>query len=246
MRWWRLVPGPAALLVVVLGVGPALAQKGPTDIHVDESKNRGPVFQSLKDFSSYGFSLGGMKIFGGPLGSKAVVKPILQGVFRYRFSDDWVGIAEGGFGWNSFKTGQDTVLTFTMGTLGVGRRFAHVADSDIRLTGGIGFYRWNYKFNGFSIRDPQTFRYYRGMNAGGYLGLEGERRFTRHVTLMAAVQQHFVFTSDNTKYKSLFDRNYPYLSLRIGANYHFSPAEGILWERKASKKIRLESGKEGK
>jgi hypothetical protein len=246
MRWWRFLPALAITFVLVFGAGIAAAQSGPADIRVDESKTQGSGFQSLKDFSSYGVSLGGMKIFGGSLGKKAVIRPILQGVFRYRFSDNWIGIAEGGFGWNAFNTGQDTVLTFTMGTLGAGRRISQFGGMDVHLTGGVGFYRWNYKVNGFSVRDHQTYRYYRGMDPGGYLGLEAERRFARHVTLTGALQQHNVFSSDTSKYKSLFDRNYPYLSARLGMNYHFSPAEGILWERKASHKIRLESGREGR
>jgi hypothetical protein len=246
MRWWSAVPWPAFVLAAVLGAGPALAQGNPADLRVDETKNRGQVFQSLKDFSSYGVALGGMRVFGGPLGSKAQVKPMLQGVFRYRFSDDWVGVGEFGFGWNSFKDKADTVLTFTMGTLGVARRFTEFGGNDVRLGLGLGVYRWNYKWHGKTIQDNQTWRDQRGMAPGGYLGVEGERRLSRHMTFILSAQQHFVFLSDSKKFVSLFDRNYPFLGFRIGVNYHFSPAEGILWERKTSRKIRLESGKEGK
>ena len=38
----------------------------------------------------------------------AFVRPSMQGVFRYRFNDNWVGVGEFGFGWNAYKDKGDT------------------------------------------------------------------------------------------------------------------------------------------
>jgi hypothetical protein len=247
------------LVLAAITAGLAWSQgTTPPDLTVDETKHQRPAFPSLKDFGSFGFSAGYMKVFGGDLGKDSRPRPIMQGVFRYRFSDKWIGLGEFGFGWNSFKARGDTVLTFTFGTLGVARRVGVHFSTDFRVMGGAGFYRWNYKYHGGSLRDrfPITLPdgtpsyggsqlFYKGMAPGGYLGLEGERRIARHVTLTGTLQQHHVFTSDN-KFARVFNKDYSFLSFRIGANYHFSPTEGILWERKASNTIRLESGKEGK
>jgi hypothetical protein len=242
------------MLAVVI---PVRAQEQPGDIRVNETgKPRVSEFPSLTRFSSYGFSSGIFKVFGGDLGKNTEVKPVLQAIFRYRFSDKWIGTSEFAFGWNSFQGGGDTVLTFTVGTLGAARTFGSVLGADLRATGGIGVYRWNYKFDGQSLRDRDrdlgpgviargTQAFYRGASPGGYLGLESEYRLTRHVTALGLLQQHYVLTADKKKFHSLFNKNHAILSLRLGVTYHFSPDEGILWEGKKVKKIRLQSGKEG-
>jgi hypothetical protein len=233
-----------AVAAVLAVVGPARAQVQPSDIVVNEvRKSRAAEFPSLARFSGYGFTTGMTKVFGGELGKNTQVKPILQTVFRYRLNDTWTGTGEFAFAWNSFKDRGDTVLTFTFGTLGAARKIGIAFGTDLRATGGLGFYRWNYKYKGRSLRDPGTQRFYRGISPGGYLGLESEYRLTRHVTLLGLLQQHFVLTADKGKFNSLFDENHPLLSLRFGVAYHFSPDEGILWEGKRVKKIRLESGK---
>jgi hypothetical protein len=245
----------AAVLAVVV---PARAQVQPGDIVVNEvRKPRAAEFPSLARFSSYGFTTGVTKVFGGELGKNTQAKPILQTVFRYRFNDIWTGTGEFAFGWNSFKDRGDTVLTFAYGTLGAARRIGSAFGADMRATGGLGFYRWNYKYKGQSLRDsdrllpdgviqPGTQRFFRGISPGGYLGLESEYRLTRHVTLLGLLQQHYVLTADKNKFNSVFDENHALVSLRFGVTYHFSPDEGILWEGKTLKKIRLESGKEGR
>lgn len=261
---WSLCVAAAAVVAAVALVVPARAQERPGDILVNETKKpRASEFPSLSQFSGYGFSTGYMKVFGGEMGKNREMKkdgqakPVTQILFRYRLNDTWIGVGEFGFGWNSFKDGGDTVLTFNFGTLGVARKVGHTYGSDLRATGGLGFYRWNYKFNGKSLRDshgpllgglpePGTQRFYRGISPGGYLGLEDEFRLTRHVTLLGLLQQHYVLTADKETFNSIFDKNYAILSFRVGVSYHFSPYEGILWEGKKVKKIRLESGKEGR
>ncbi len=260
MRW---SVGVAAAMAAVLAVGSGARAQGPPlegqpgDIRVDETaRPRAVEFPSLSRFSSYGFSSGIFRVFGGELGEGAQIKPVLQPIFRYRFNDTWIGVGEFGFGWNDFKDRGDTVVTFTFGTLGAARTIGHAFGSDLRVSGGLGFYRWNYKFSGQSLRDRDRYldngefvqgtqRFYRGMSPGGYLGLESEYRLTRHVTLLGLLQQHYVFTADEEKFNSVFDENHAILTLRLGVTFHFSPDEGILWESKKVKKIRLESGKEG-
>jgi hypothetical protein len=180
----------------------------------------------------------------------------MQAVFRYRFSENWIGTGEFGFGWNAMEG--DTVVTMSFGTLGVARRIGTLLGMDLRASGGAGMYRWNHKYSGNSLRDSHivqtdggpvdlgTQRFYRGISPGGYLGLETERRLTRYVTFIAMLQGHYVFTADEEKFNYLFDQNHVMTTLRIGASYHFSPYQGILWERSGDKKIRLESGREGK
>ncbi len=255
---WSLGVAVVAVAAVLAVVVPARAQVQPGDIVVNEvRKPRAAEFPSLARFSGYGFTTGIMKVFGGELGKSTQVKPILQTVFRYRLNDIWTGTGEFGFGWNSFKDRGDTVLTFAFGTLGAARKIGNAFGTDLRATGGLGFYRWNYKYKGQSLRDsdrllpdgviqPGTQRFFRGISPGGYLGLESEYRLTRHVTLLGLLQQHYVLTADKSKFNSLFDENHALVSLRFGVTYHFSPDEGILWEGRSVKKIRLESGKEGR
>jgi len=246
MRRLQAIPVVLFLLTALLAGGSARSQDTPSDLRVDESKQKGTLMPSLREFGSFGPALGMMKLFGGTLGSKAQVKPVMQGVFRYRFSDDWVGLGEFGFGWNSFRSEGDTVLAFTYGTLGVARRFASALDSDFRALGGVGMYHYQYKFHGKELRDPgEKQQLYFGYVRGLFLGVEGERRMARHVTVTATLEDHFVFTSSN-RYVQLFNRNYSFATLRLGANYHFSPTEGIKWERRTRRVITMESGKETK
>jgi hypothetical protein len=254
---WSFGVAAAVVAAVLTVVVPVRAQEQPGDIRVDETaKPHAATFPSLARFSAYGFSSGICRVFGGDLGKHAQVKPVLQTDFRYRFSDVWIGTGEFAFAWNDFKDRGDTVLTFTVGTLGVARTIGHVLGTDLRAAGGLGVYRWNYKFNGESLRDrdrrlpngtivPGTERFYRGISPGGYLGLEDEYRLTRHITLLGLVQQHYVLTANKSKFNSIFNENHALLTLRLGITYHFSPDEGILWEGKKVKKIRLQSGKEG-
>jgi hypothetical protein len=251
----------AAVLAAASALGGVARAQDPvaansSDIAVDETRKSPAVnFPSLNQFSSYGFSTGLMKVQGGDLGKNAQVKPVLQAVFRYRFNDTWTGVGEFGFGWNSFKDQGDTVLAFNFGTLGAARSIGRHLGTEMRAAGGVGFYRWNYKYKGNSLRDsegrlvggvpgPGTQRFYRGIDPGLYVGLESEYRLTRHVTLLGILQQHYVFTADKEKFNRLFDENHGILSFRLGANFHFSPYEGILWTRNTQQKIRLESGRE--
>jgi len=230
----------------------------PTDLRVDETKQGTSAFQALRDFGSFGPAFGLTKLWGGDLGSESKVRPVWQGVFRYRFNDDWVGVGEFGFTWSSFEAREDTVLTVAFGTLGVARKFLRAWQSDLRWLAGGGMYRWKYRWHGDIMRDrfrdpaypdsvvyAGSMRYYQGFVPGLYVGVEGERRLTRHVTLTANVQQHYMFIGDD-KFEQFFDSNYGSLGFRMGLNYHFSPEEGILWERKQRNVIRLESGQESK
>ena len=248
MRWFRgSAVAMAALAAAVLFLPARAQEQKKVDITITgETAQKKTVFQSLNQFGSYGFSAGMMKLIGGDLGADAQSRPIMQSIFRYRFSDLWVATAEFGFGWNSFQDQGDSVVTVHFGTIGAARRIYQRFGVDVRAGAGAGFYRWNYKFKGKSLRDGFTQRHYRGVAPGGYLGLEGERRVARHVTLLLQLQGHYLATADSEQFASVFDQNHEVLSLRLGANYHFSPYEGILWERKGAKKIRLESGREGK
>ncbi len=255
MRWSNAFRVVAALAIPILLAGPARSQQLPPDITVNEETKPKTVFQSLRDFTSYGASMGFMKVEGGDLGKNGHMRPLLQGVFRYRASDKWIAVGEAGYGWNSETGPGDQVVTFTFGTAGVARRFAQIYGLDLRASLGAGFYRWDFKNKGKSLLDSYvdakgdtlgTQIPYRGISPGGYIGMEAERRIAQHVTVVALLQQHYIFTKDSTHYTQQFNMNHGFLGFRIGVNYHFSPEEGVLWERKVSKTIRLESGKEGK
>lgn len=204
------------------------------------------VFQSLKTFGSFGMNAGGMLfILDKDARRDAQIRPSLQSSFRYRFSDQLVGVAEFGYGWNAYRDRGDTVLAVTSGTLGLYKHMSDAIGLDWKFGGGAGFYRWNYKFNGNSLRDPQTDLLYRGIVPGVFVGLEAERRLTAHVTLLATGQTHYLFSGNKSDFPTAFGGSDAYLTMRVGVNYHFSPYEGILWERKVKRTIRLQSGKAG-
>lgn len=241
----------AQFRLLVLGIatlvaGSAFAQSSPSDIFVnEEAAGEQVIYQSLRGFTGYGVKGGLMRFYGADVAENAQVRPILQGDFRYRFSDAWIGKGEFGFGWNSFDARQDTVLAVTFGTLGIERQFQEWMGLTMRTGGGLGMYRWNYKDKGKSVRDPITQQFYRGFVPGLYLGVEGEKRISQHATFSLGLQNHYIMTSDD-KFEVLFDQNVSALSLRAGLHYHFSPYEGIFWERQEKKVIRLTSGKSDK
>ncbi len=249
MRFAAWVP----LVGLVLGLGcagTANAQESlpapPTGAAEAPPAKARPILQSLKTFGSFGLNAGGMLFYlDKDARDKAEIRPSLQSSFRYRFSDRLVGVAEFGFGWNAYKDRGDTVLAVTSGTLGLYRHFSNAIGLDWKLGGGAGMYRWNYKFNGRSLRDPQTDLYYRGFDPGLFVGLEAERRIASHVTLLVTGQSHYIFSGNKTDFPTAFSGNDGYLTFRLGVNYHFSPYEGILWERKIDRTIRLTSGKAG-
>jgi hypothetical protein len=175
----------------------------------------------------------------------AKLRPSLQGTFRYRFGDRWVGVAEFGFGWNAYEGKGDTVLTVTSGTLGAYRRMMDLAGLDLRLGAGAGFYRWNYKFEGKSIRDSQTQLPLRDIAPGVFGAVELERRLTPHVTVLVTGQTHYLLSSNEEDFPSYLGGNDAFVTARFGVNYHFSPYQGILWQRTEKRVIRLESGQAG-
>jgi hypothetical protein len=174
-----------------------------------------------------------------------IIRPSLQGAFRYRFSEDWVGVGEFGFGWNSYQDKGDTVLTVTSGTLALYRHVSGFLNFDWKLGAGAGFYSWNYKYKGESIRDPETQLHLRATAPGFFTGMEVERRITKYVTLLMTTQYHFLFSANEDDYPTLLGGNDSFAAMRFGVNYHFSPYEGILWEREQKRVIRLESGRTG-
>lgn len=204
------------------------------------------VLESLRDFGAFGASAGGMLFLADEDASKgARVRPSLQGIFRFRFSDDWVGVGEFGMGWNAYAGKGDTVLTVTSGTMGAYRRVAKLAGLDTRVGAGAGLYRWNYKFSGKSIRDPETQLHLRALVPGVFTGLELEGRLTAHVTLTGTGQLHYLFSSNKDDFPTVLGGSDAFAAARLGVNYHFSPYRGILWERKERRVIRLESGQAG-
>lgn len=220
----------------------ALAQSSPADIFVDEVSDLGTSeYDPLSGFTGYGANVGLIRLYGSDVTDGAKVRPILQATFKYRFSEDWIGIGDFGFAWNAFKARKDTVLTVNFGTLGLLREFSGFKGLTWRAGGGLGMYRWNYKNNGKSVRDTGTQQFYRGFVPGIELGFEAEQRMSRHVTLTGSVQNHYIFAGDD-KFDSLFNSNFSAIGFRIGAHYHFSPYEGILWEKKEDNRIRMTSG----
>jgi hypothetical protein len=252
MRFAAWVP----LVGLVLGLGyagtanaqevPQAPPSPPTGAVETPPAKPKAILQSLKSFGSFGVNGGGMLfILDKDARNKAEIRPSLQSSFRYRFSEELVGVAEFGFGWNAYKDRGDTVLAVTSGTLGLYKHVSNAIGLDWKLGGGAGIYRWNYKFNGHSLRDPQTDLFYRGLDPGLFVGFEAEHRLAAHVTLLATGQTHYIFSGNKSDFPTAFGGNDAFVSMRVGVNYHFSPYEGILWERKIDRKIRLTSGKAG-
>ncbi|MBD3163112.1 MAG: hypothetical protein GF346_11820 [Candidatus Eisenbacteria bacterium] len=245
LAWFPLVVG----LWCLAGAGEATAQgdSPPADFNEEEdASTAAQVFQSLAQFGSFGASAGGMLFLADEDASDgARVRPTLQGTFRYRFNADWVGVGDFGFGWNAFESRGDTVLTVHSGTLGIYRHVSQLFGFDWKVGTGGGLYRWNYKFEGKSVRDPETQLPLRDFGFGVFGGLEVERRLSRHVTVIWTNRIHQLFTENKDDYPTLLGGNDRYVSSRIGVSYHFSPYEGILWERQEKRVIRLESGRTG-
>ncbi len=76
-------------------------------------------------------------------------------------------------------------------------------------------------------------------------GLEAEKRLTAHVTLLGTGQVHYIFSGNENDFPTMFGGDDSFVTARLGINYHFSPYEGILWERKVKRTIKLTSGKAG-
>jgi hypothetical protein len=233
------------VLLALVAATSVQAQSRPSDIFVSEEEGEGDtVFESLQGFTAYGGSVGAIRFYGSDAVDGAKPRFLLQGNFRYRFSDDWVGAAGFGFGWNSFEARGDTVLTANFGNVSILREFSGFQGFDWRVGGGLGLYRWNYKFDGKTIRDGLSQQFYRGFDPGIVLDLEAERRITQHVTLTAAAQNHYIFSGDD-KFDLLFDQNLTAIAFRLGVHYHFSPYEGILWDPEEDQGLTLGSGQAG-
>jgi hypothetical protein len=238
-----ILVGTVAVLSLGSGLSSnVLAQSAPSDIFVDEATDLGDLaYEPLAGFTGYGANVGLIRMYGSDATDGAKLRPIMQATFKYRFSEDWIGLGEFGFAWNAFEARKDTVLAVSFGTIGALREFSGFRGMTWRAGGGLGMYRWNYKNNGKSLRDSKTQQFYRGFVPGIQIGFEAERRMSRHVTVTGSLQNHYILASDD-KFDSLFDSNFSAVGFRVGASYHFSPYEGILWERKEKQGIRMSSG----
>ena len=245
----RLALFPVVVAVwCLVGAAEAVAQERsvPSEPVAEEASTPTKVFQSLRTFGSFGANLGWMRFLSDEDASGgALVRPSMQAAFRYRFSEAWVGVGEFGFGYNAYEDKGDTVLTVTSGTLGLYRHLSNALNFDWKLGFGAGYYAWNYKFKGESVRDPESQLRLRGSAPGFFTGLEVERRITKHVTFLMTNQYHFLFSANEDDFPTLLGGNDSFFAMRFGVNYHFSPTEGILWEREQRRVIRLESGKAG-
>lgn len=251
LAWVPLV----AVLCGIGGAGIAKAQEPPSTPPpnlaepTEQAAAQRSVFQSLKDFGSFGVGAGIMSWVGDEDASTdALIRPALDAVFRYRFSEKWVGVGEMGFGWNAYKDRGDTVMSAYSFTLGAFRHVGRPLGLDLRLGGGGGLYSWRYKDTATIadvVEDPVTDQPYKGTDPGLFAGLEAEHRLTTHVTLMGQGLMHYIFSSNEEDFPTRFGGNDAMLQVRFGVNYHFSPYEGILWERKTKRVIKLQSGKAG-
>jgi hypothetical protein len=251
LAWVPLV----AVLCGIGGAGFAMAQEPPSSPPRDLAEPTAAVeakrsaFQSLKEFGSFGASLGLMSFIADEDASKdALVRPTLSTVFRYKFSEKWVGVGEFGFGWNAYKDRADTVMSVYSMAIGAFRHVGRPLGLDLRVGGGGGFYRWQYKDTATiaePVRDPQTELEYKGFDPGLFAGLEAEHRLSTHVTLLGQTQLNYLFSKNEEDFPTQFGSNDAFFQIRLGVNYHFSPYEGILWERKTKRTIKLTSGKAG-
>jgi hypothetical protein len=180
--------------------------------------------------ASFGASLGYMKwIFDVDVADEARAKPIVQGVFRYRFSRNWILVGESGFGWNDYPEPEDAVAVVLPTTVGVLRR---VGDPlGVALYGGVGagIYYWDHKVKGKSFRDPWTENFQKGFEPGLFVTLEGERQVARQLTLTLTAQNHYMKSIHKDELPAAFGEDDDFLSVRLGLNFHWSPARGIIW-----------------
>lgn len=187
------------------------------------------VSPSLDGFASFGGSLGFMKwIFDVDVADGSQVKPMLQGVFRYRFSRNYVLVAESGFGWNDYENPKDSVTTVFPTTFGLLRRVREPLGVAIYLGGGAGFYYWDHKDKGKTFRDPWTEYKQKGFEPGLFLTLEGERQISRQITMTLTVQNHYMISIHGDELPAAFGEDDDFVSFRIGVHFHWSPTRGII------------------
>ncbi|MBD3337366.1 MAG: hypothetical protein GF355_17775 [Candidatus Eisenbacteria bacterium] len=188
------------------------------------------VSPQLDGFASFGASFGVMKwIFDVDVAEDASIRPMLKGVFRYRFSRDWVLVGESGFGWNSYPEPADAVTIVVPTTFGVLHRLRDQWGFAVYLGAGGGLYYWNHKVKSISFRDPWTDQKHKGFEPGLYVGLEGEQQLSDHLTLSMTLQNHYMFSTHKDDFPAAFGEDDDFVSLRLGVNYHWSPRRGIIW-----------------
>jgi opacity protein-like surface antigen len=188
------------------------------------------ISRSLDGFASFGGSVGFMKwLFDVDVAEQARVRPILQGVFRYRFNRDWVLVGESGFGWNDYPEPKNAVTVVFPTTFGLLRRITDLGGVAWYGSFGAGIYFWDHKQRGKTFRDPWTDNFQKGFEPGFYLGVEGEYQFARQMTVTLTFQNHYMFSTHKDELPAAFGDDDDFLSLRLGVHFHWSPERGIIW-----------------
>jgi hypothetical protein len=187
------------------------------------------VSPSLNKFASFGASMGFMKwVFDVDVAEGARVKPMLKGVFRYRFNQTWVLVGESGFGWNDYEEPENTVSTVFPTTMSLYRRIREPFGVALYLGAGPGVYFWDHKRKGKTFRDPWTDNFQKGWEPGLALTLEAERQFWPQITLTLTVQNHYLFSTGKDDLPAAFGDDDDFLDARLGVNFHWSPTQGII------------------
>jgi len=210
------------LLGVMLLLIPAVCQAG--------------IGSELNGLASFGASGGFMRWFADSdarsyNGHAAQVRLMGKAVFRYRFSTDWLGAIEAGYGWNGYQDSGDMTLVVIPLTAGVERRVGEVWHLTASAAAGGGIYIWGLRRDGQFLRDPETSERLQATSPGVYLGGTGEFHVSTHVTSTVQVVAHYMLATGGQKddFPTALGGDDVFTEVRIGLNYYFSPYEGLIW-----------------
>ncbi|MCK4412331.1 MAG: hypothetical protein KAY32_02180 [Candidatus Eisenbacteria sp.] len=189
----------------------------------------------LDNFGSFGISVGAMRWLADAdarefEGSTAQIRPMVKGVFRYRFNEAWLGTIEAGYGWNGYADSGDLTTVVIPVTVGMERRLRELWGATTSLAFGGGVYVWGQRRDGEFLRDPATSKRLQATDPGAYLGGVSEFHVSDHVTCTTHLTVHYIYSTHADDYPTLLGDDDIFTDLRIGLNYYFSPYEGLVWD----------------
>jgi hypothetical protein len=179
-----------------------------------------------------GGSIGVMKFTGGEdFKRDAKARPILQGSFKYFFSQHFAATAGSGFGWNSYggrpedETSADTIAVVIPTTFGVEYRFEQspTARWVPNLGAGFGLYNLGVKDGRRHFtQDPET-QERRRATSPGLFGTAGIEYFpSDNASIAFDVRWHTIFSEDKEKFPTGYGDGVSYGEVRLGASYYFT------------------------
>jgi hypothetical protein len=186
----------------------------------------------LEGRGSVGASAGMMRFIGGDqFGDSPNARFIFQGMFRYNFTENWSGVLESGWGWNSYSSNDpdvsDTLATVIPTTVGAQYRF-QLKETNWWPTfgGGIGLYAMGVKDSPSTWASSNQGTERLTWTGPGFYGKGGiEYIFDSGAAINIDFLYHFLFVSDD-RFDRWGNNNTSFAQLRVGASYYFQITGG--------------------